>query len=103
MKAIQHRIELDKANGRPIPLALHRTDPKARDLEKQEPDRMLTMTVIEPTQTGWASPIVLLPKKCDTFRFCLVRRKSNSEKVYNSYLIPDMDESVDSLRDAAIF
>ncbi len=46
---------------------------------KDELDSMLSMGVIEPSHSEWCSPIVLVPKKDGTLRFCIDFRQINSD------------------------
>lgn len=57
---------------------------------------MLKENVIELVQTEWASPIVLVPKKDWTLRFCVDYRKVNSVTVRDSYRLQRMYECTDS-------
>ena len=58
---------------------------------------MLDRGVIEPSTSPWSSPIVLVTKKDGTKRFCMDYRKLNSVTVKDSYPIPRIDETLDSL------
>ena len=100
--ATKHRIEL-KPGARPIYQAPYRAGPIAREKEKTEIDRMLRAGVIEPTSAEWASPVVFAPKKDGTMRFCVDYRKLKAATVRDSYLLPRMDECIDSLGDATVF
>lgn len=54
IEAVQHRINLDKRENRPIHHALYRGGLKAIESEKQETDEVLAMDVIElPWHTGY--------------------------------------------------
>lgn len=64
---------------------------------------MLKLGGEEPTTTEWASPLVFVPKKDGNLRFCVGYRKLNAVTVGESYLIPRMDERIDSLREASIY
>jgi len=61
MKATEHRIEL-KPGSQPVRLSPCRIGPKTRELNKAQVDRMLKLEVIDPSQSKWASPVVLIPK-----------------------------------------
>ena len=99
--ATKHRINL-KPGARPIYQAPYRAGPIAREKEEKEIDRILRAG-IEPTSTEWASPVVFVPKKDGTMRFCVDYRKQNAVTVRDSYPLPRMDEFIDSLGDATVF
>ena len=68
-----------------------------------EIDRMLRAGVIEPTSAEWASPVVSVPKKDGTMRFCVDYPKLNAVTIRDSYPLPRMDECIDSLGYATLF
>ena len=102
ISATEHRIEVDR-DSRPIYQQPYRAGPKARDFEKEEVDRMLAAGVIEPSSADWASPVVFVPKKYGTLRFCVDYMKLNAVTRRDSYPLPRMDECIDSLGEATIF
>ena len=67
--AAKHRIDLDPPDSIPIHSVPYRAGPKAREFEKQEIQKMLSMNVIEPAQSEWAAPIVFAPKKDGSLGF----------------------------------
>ncbi|CAN8061906.1 unnamed protein product [Agarophyton chilense] len=102
IKATQHCIEL-LSDSNPIYQQPYRAGPKARDVEFKEVERTLQEGVIEPANSDWASPVVLVHKKgSNRLRFCVDDRRLNSVTVRDSYPIPRMDECIDSLGDAQI-
>ena len=74
-----------------------------RKAEQDEVDRMLRAGVIEPAQSEWASPVVLVPKPDGSLRFCIDYRRVNAITVRDTYPLPRMDECIDSLGDASVF
>ena len=58
---------------------------------------MLRNKVIEPSKSPWASPIVLIPKKDCTLRFCVDYRKLNEVTVKDSYALPRIDDALATL------
>lgn len=94
IKAVKRRIELDTTGSRPIHSVSYRAGPKARESDKKEIDRMLGMEVIEPDQTEWALPVLLIRKKEDTLGFSVDYLKPSAVTIRDSYLIPCMDECV---------
>ena len=67
---IEHRIDL-VPGSRPVSSVPYRAGPKAQKAEQDEVDRMLRAGVIEPAQSEWASPVVLVPKPDGSLRFCI--------------------------------
>ena len=102
IKAAKHRIDLEEG-AQPVYQPPYRAGHRARGIEKAEIGRMLQEGVIEPASSEWASPVVLVPKKDGTLRFCVDYRRLNKLTRRDSYPIPRMDECIDSLGDATVF
>lgn len=64
---------------------------------KEETETMLEMGIIEPSQSEWSSPILLVPKKDGGLRFCKDFRKLNSVSCFDSYSMPRIDELIERL------
>ena len=58
---------------------------------------MLEKGIVEPSNSPWASPIVLVSKKDGTTRFCVDYRKLNDVTVKDGYPLPRVDECLDAL------
>ena len=58
---------------------------------------MLKNKVIEPSKRPWAFPIVLVPKKVGTLRFCVDYRKLNAVTTKDSYALPRIDDALATL------
>ena len=100
--ATSHHINLEPGT-KPIHQQPYRAGHKARQEERKQIDKMLEQGVIEPSSAEWASPVVLVPKKDGTLRFCVDYRKLNAATIRDSYPIPRMDECIDSLGEATVF
>ena len=100
--ATEHRIGL-VSDALPIASRPYRAGPKAREAEQTEVNRMLESGVIEPAQSAWASPMVLVPKPDGSLRFCVDYLRLNPVTIRDSYPLPLMDECIDSLGDATLF
>ncbi|CAM5168724.1 unnamed protein product [Eretmochelys imbricata] len=72
------------------------TGKTAQDLEREVRD-MLVLGVIQPSASPWASPVVLVPKKDGSIRFCVDYRKLNAITVSDAYPMPRPDELLDKL------
>lgn len=96
-----HRI--DTGDHAPIHQAPRRAGPAQRLIEKNEVDRMLAEGVIRPSQSEWASPVVLVAKPDGGTRFCVDYRRLNTVTRKDCYPLPKLDEQIDSLGHAKYF
>jgi len=64
---------------------------------------MLKTGDIEPSTSRWASPVCLVRKKDNTFRFCIGYRRVNVISKKDGYPIPDIQDALDDLRGAKHF
>ncbi|MCG7877679.1 MAG: reverse transcriptase family protein, partial [Candidatus Thiodiazotropha endolucinida] len=92
---VKHKINTGTSS--PIRQPPRRQPFGKRETEKQEISKMLEKGVIEPSNSPWASPIVLVTKKDGTTRFCVDYRKLNDVTVKDAYPLPRVDECLDAL------
>ena len=64
---------------------------------------MLDRGVIEPCQSNWASPVVLVTKKHGTTRFCVDYRKLNDVTRKDAYPLPWINDTLDALHSSKYF
>ncbi|CAF1330915.1 unnamed protein product [Rotaria sp. Silwood1] len=79
----------------------YRLSPSKKAIVDQQLEEMLQAGHITPSHSPWASPIVLSPKKDGTLRFCVDYRKLNANTIRTAYPMPQVDDTLDSLREAA--
>ncbi len=101
MGLVKHTI--DTGDQRPIRLPPRRLPITKQEIEKEEVQKMLDRGVIEPCQSSWASPVVLVTKKDGTTRFCVDYRKLNDVTRKDAYLLPRIDDTLDALHGSRYF
>ena len=71
---------------------LHNTDRRTKNdpFIEEHVKEMLRATVIEPSRSPWSSPVVLVPKKDGSIRFCVDYRRLNDVNKYvtDKYALP---------------
>lgn len=60
-------------------------------------EEMLSQGIVKSSHSGWASSVVLVPKKDGKYRFCVDYRKVNSVTKNDAYPLPNIAEILESL------
>ena len=98
---IKHRIET--GSNPPVRQPVRRISPHKREEASRLLKEMLDKKVIQPSSSPWASPIVLVPKKDGSVRFCIDYRKVNAITRRDAYPLPRIDDTLDTLAGAKWF
>ncbi|GFO50054.1 reverse transcriptase [Plakobranchus ocellatus] len=96
-----HAIKLkdeQPINIRPYPIPLHGEETVIKEVKK-----MLDMGVIEPSNSPYSSPIVLVKKPDGTNRFCIDFRRLNGKTIMDKETIPNQEDLFAKLSKASIF
>ena len=64
---------------------------------------MQTMKVVEPTDSNWASPIVLVKKPDGSERFCVDYRRLNAITIKDRYPMPNIESKLNKLHGCKYF
>ena len=98
---ITHKI--DTGDARPFKHNPRRLNIDDQDWADEEVGRMLDQDLIEPSNSPWSSPIVVVKKKDGGKRLCIDFRKLNNLTLKDSYPLPKIDEALDVLSGATYF
>lgn len=94
---VEHEILTD---ARPIKQRYYPVSPVKQEMLEAEVKKMLEDHVIEPSRSPWSSPVILVPKKDGTQRFCVDFRQLNAVTKKDAYPLPYISSILDRLRDA---
>ncbi|XP_073721145.1 uncharacterized protein [Misgurnus anguillicaudatus] len=64
---------------------------------EDEVELMQKMRIIEPSNSEWCNPVVLVPKKDNSLRFCIDFRYLNSVSKFDSYPLPRIEDLTEKL------
>jgi hypothetical protein len=81
----------------------YRYSPKQKDEIERQVVAMLKSGVVVPSPSYYASPFLLVRKKCSTWRFCVDYRRLNNITVKNKFSLPAIDEFLDEIAGAKYF
>ena len=96
-------VTIDTGSHPPIRQRPYRTPLAKRKVIDDCIDQMLKDGVIEPSNSPWASPVCLVPKKDGTTRFCVDYRKLNEITVKDRYPLPLIQDIFDQLGGKSIY
>ena len=100
-----HLVKHDIDTGEEPPIRQRVRHPQLamREVESKLVDEMIQEDVIEPSNSPWASPVVLVKKKDGSTRFCIDYRKLNAVTIKDAYPIPNMNACLSTLSGAKYF
>jgi hypothetical protein len=101
-RPFDHRIEL-MPGVQPVNLKPYRYSPQQKDEIERQLKEMIAQGIIKPSQSPFASPVLLVKKKDGSWRFCVDYRRLNAVTVKDRYPMPVVDELLDELAGAQFF
>ena len=98
-----HRIYIEK-DARPVRQPQRRLNPHLKDVVKDELQKLLDVNFIYPiSDSKWVSPLVVVPKNNGKWRICVDYRELNKATQKDHFLLPFIDQVVDTLAGKKLF
>jgi len=94
---------IDTGDHLPLKQRLYCTPFSQRQYIDSAVSDMLNAGIIRESNSPWSSPVVIVPKKDGTRRFCVDYRRLNSISKHNSFPLPNIDDMISSLNGAKWF
>ena len=98
---IQHKIYT--GDNPPVKQKQRRFPQKQQEIIAEELEKMFKLNAIEPSTSPWSSQVVLVRKKNGQIRFCVDYRGLNDVTRKDSYPLPNIQDTYDSLAGAQYF
>ena len=93
---IYHDVDIIEG-AKPVKQHLYRLHPERQQYLRKEVKYLLDNDFIEPSQSEWSSPCILVPKSDGTFRMCTDYRKVNSVTKTDTFPIPRIDDCINNI------
>lgn len=97
------RHSIDTCGHPPIKQQPYRSPAIYRERVSEMIDKMREQGVVQPSSSPWASPIVLVPKKDGSQRFCVDYRRLNAITRKDVYPLPRIEDILTALGEARYF
>ena len=97
----EHTINVDGA--KPVRQPPRRLGFEGRDFVEKTIQELQDAGKIRPSDSAWASPVVLVRKKDGSMRLCIDYRRLNELTVKDAYPLPRVDDALDQLAGAQWF
>lgn len=92
---VEHDIALK--DSKPVRQRMYRIPERLQPALQEELDVMQRLGVIERSSSSWSSPVVLVPKKDGTIRFCIDFRQVNAQSQFDAYPMPRLEDLIERL------
>lgn len=98
---VHHTI--DTGDEKPLRQRPYRVSRTERQTIEDEVTQMLSKGIIRQSSSPWSSPVVLVPKKDGSIRFCIDYRRLNKITRKDVYPMPRIDDALDAMQGAKYF
>ena len=99
--ALQHRIRT--TDDTPVTMPYRRIPPTQMEEVKAHLQKLVRSGAIVPSNSAYASAVVLVRKRTGALRMCCDFRALNNKTVRDAFSLPHIDESMDALAGACYF
>ncbi|GJX28487.1 retrovirus-related pol polyprotein from transposon 17.6 [Tanacetum coccineum] len=101
-RSCDHKIPLLEGS-QPVNVRPYRHPPTQKDAIEGMVQELLDTGVIRPSNSPFASPIVMVKKKDNTWRMCVDYRLLNKQTIKDKFPIPIIEELIDELHGSQVF
>ena len=99
---VTHPIRLQEG-ARPCHVKPYRFSESQKNEMKEQISTLLQKGWIRPSSSPWRAPVLLVPKKDGTWRFCVDFRNLNAVTVRDSFPLPRIDDLLHKVGQATMF
>lgn len=92
---VEHTITLK--DTLPVRQRMYRVPERLLPALREELELMLSLGVVERSQSEWSSPVVLVLKKDGSIRFCIDFRRLNAQSNFDAYPTPRLDDLIERI------
>ena len=96
-------FDIITSDEQPVHCRLYRASPGQKKLIEIEVDKLLQSRVIEPSESDYAAPVVMVKKKDGTNRLCVDYRRLNKKILNDKFPLPLVEENLADFKDAVVF
>ena len=94
VSCVNHNVVL-KPDAKPVRQPPYRMNPQRAEMVKQEVKYMLDNNLIEPSDSPWSSPVVLVKKENGQHRLCFDYRRVNNLTIPDNFPLPRIEDCID--------
>lgn len=103
IRDVNVKMRLVLKDNEPVYQRARRCSEQEKQIIKTQIGDWMREGVVRPSLSEYASPVVLVKKKNDTYRLCVDYRRLNVKIIKDRYPLPLIDDQLDQLQSARIF